>query len=197
MGLHRRQQRIEFSRAPTPRPPPARRRPASRRTARRSAHRALALGRQKQRGRICPAAAAAAGLRDASRPASGRWPRPLPARARSGCGRAASGARRKPDRAAPVPHAALRRRRAPAVRARASRISGGIGGTADSPRVSALKYRPEPPMKIGSRFCRARLRQHSCRHRPPRRRRKNSPRRRHGHRAGAAPAPPPPASAAP
>ena len=30
---------------------------------------------------------------------------------------------------------------------------GGIGGTADSPRVSALKYRPEPPTKIGRRFC--------------------------------------------
>ena len=44
----------------------------------------------------------------------------------------------------------------------ASRTSAGIGGTAERPRVSALKYRPEPPMKIGRRSCRARLRQHFC-----------------------------------
>jgi hypothetical protein len=34
----------------------------------------------------------------------------------------------------------------------ASRTSAGIGGTAERPRVSALKYRPDPPMKIGRRF---------------------------------------------
>ena len=37
----------------------------------------------------------------------------------------------------------------------AARTSGGIGGTADSPRVSALKYSPEPPTKIGRRPARS------------------------------------------
>jgi hypothetical protein len=68
-------------------------------------------------------------------------------------------------------HAAPRRRRVPAARARPSRISGGIGGTADSPRVSALKYSPEPPTKIGRRPARAPP-PAPPRHRPPSARRK-------------------------
>ena len=102
---------------------------------------------------MSPAATAAAVRRDASRSANARSPRPPRARARSGCDRAASGVRRWPDRVAPARHAAPRRHRARAARARFRGSPAGIGGTADSPRVSALKYRPEPPMKIGSRFC--------------------------------------------
>ena len=153
MGLHRRQQRIELSRRQARRPPPARRLAASRRTAHRSAHRAgRGRARETPRG-IALAATAAAGRRDASRSASARSPRPP--RARGRCGLRSRGFRRSADtgsrRASSACSASTPSR---SSRARTpSRISAGIGGTADRPRVSALKYRPEPPTKIGRRFC--------------------------------------------
>ena len=118
MGLHRRQQRIEFSRGERCDLLDARRPPAWHRSARRSAHTAPRAPARGTARKTHQAAAAAAGLRDASPATRGPSPRSPRARARCGCGRAASAVQPRRDRAAPARHAAPRRRRAPAARAR-------------------------------------------------------------------------------
>ena len=125
-----------------------------------------------------------------------RSPRPPRARGRCGCDRAASGVRPMPDRAAPVRHAAPRRRRAPAARAR-RRAPRRDRRHRRQPARQRLEIQPGAADEDRQAVLRARFRQHRSPHRPASCRPRNSPRHRHGRRAGAAPAPPPPASAAP
>ena len=186
MRLHRRQQRIEVPRRQSRRPPPARRPPASLEPRIDPRIERLAFRRQKQRAERVPAAAAAAARRDASRRASARWPRHFQRTGNAGAVarlQAFGGSRIAPRKFG------MQRLDAVAFEPRPHGSRGsrpGIGGTADSPRVSALKYRPEPPTKIGTALLAPALPRARSRHPRPRRRRRNSPRHRHGHRAGAA-----------